>query len=61
MRTWIAALLIGVCASLLASTDTIAQLLMPGIVATGGTPPSCSNSLDFSDQCNSQYFLLLMY
>lgn len=28
---------------------------------TGGgnpVPPSCSNSLDFSDQCNSQYLSL---
>jgi hypothetical protein len=58
-RNFIAALLIGVCASILGSTDTIAQFLLQGIVATGGTPPACSNSFDFSDPCNSQYIFIL--
>lgn len=59
MRTWIAALLIGVCASLPLSTAAIGQFLLQGIVATGGTPPACSNSFDFSDPCNSQYIFIL--
>lgn len=58
MRTWVAAMLIGVCASLPLSTAAIAQLLMPAINATGGTPPACSNSLNFSQACNSQYIVM---
>lgn len=55
MRTWIAALLIGACASLFGSADTLAQLLTPAINDTGGAAPACSNSLDFSKACNSEY------
>jgi hypothetical protein len=30
----------------------------PAISGGGGTIPSCSNSLDFSQACNSQYLVL---
>ena len=33
------------------------MLMGVGLPTTGGGPPPvCSNSLDFSDACNSQYF-----
>ncbi len=31
------------------------MLMGIGLPTTGGGPPSCSNKLDFSDACNSQY------
>lgn len=42
-----------------ASSSAIAgTILLMGIglgTPASGPPPSCSNSLDFTDQCNSQY------
>jgi hypothetical protein len=34
----------------------------PGIAngGSGGNPPSCSNSLDFTKACNSQYITVIM-
>lgn len=49
----LAALLLFAYASLL-STVAVAQFLMPGVVIAGGAP-ACSNKLDFSVACNSQY------
>jgi hypothetical protein len=40
----------------LASAPASPQFLMPGVVIGGGSPPpTCSNVLDFSQACNSQY------
>lgn len=39
---------------------TAGTLLLMGVglpTTGGGPPPVCSNSLDFSDSCNSQYFI----
>lgn len=45
--------------SLLFSSSAIAgTILLMGMglgTPASGPPPVCSNSLDFSDQCNSQY------
>jgi hypothetical protein len=43
---------------LLLSSSAIAGtilLLGAGSGTPGGVAPSCSNALDFTDQCNSQY------
>lgn len=34
-------------------------LLRAGQGASGVVPPSCSNSLDFTDSCNSQYITVI--
>lgn len=39
----------------LASVPACPQFLTPGVVISGGSPPTCSNKLDFSQACNSQY------
>lgn len=39
----------------LASVPACPQFLIPGVVIGGGSPPTCSNKLDFSQACNSQY------
>lgn len=40
-----------------AACGASAQLLLLGVGPGGsnGSPPSCSNALDFTDPCNSQY------
>lgn len=44
---------------LLLSGSAIAQLPQTGAgKVVGGVGPTCSNSLDFSDACNSQYLVL---
>lgn len=55
MRNLIVALSMGVCASLMGSTGTLAQFLVPGIAGVVGT---CSHSLNFSQACNSQYIIM---
>ncbi len=39
---------------ILASAPACPQFLAPGVVVSG-SPPTCSNALDFSRACNSQY------
>lgn len=54
-------LLIGV-AFILASGVAVASLPLTqaGSQVTGGGPPVCSNSLDFTDACNSQYISVIL-
>lgn len=39
---------------ILASAPACPQFLGAGVVVSG-SPPACSNTLDFSHACNSQY------
>lgn len=48
------------CTGTLSVTGTgsnTASAVYPGTVTFTGSAPSCSNSLDFSDSCNSQYLV----
>lgn len=50
--------LIVVVGLLISSSAIAGTILLMGIglgTPNSGPPPVCSNSLDFSDQCNSQY------
>lgn len=64
MKKLFIAAAIALCASLDTSAQTVPFLLAPQIPFGGGatvTPPGgCSNSLDFSQACNSQYITLVM-
>ena len=33
----------------------------PTVVTNPGPPPTCSNSLDFTNQCNSQYLVVVVF